>query len=106
MRAPTHLRLTARAATKAIRQRASTTFNVVFTTHAQTRMRERDISAPEVFRILREGIVYELPIRTDEGDWKAEIELRLPGGGVAAAVTVLHEGDRLIVVTVMWRDLR
>ena len=106
MKAPAHLRLTARVATRSIRQRALTTFNVVLTDHAQVRMLERDISAPEVFCILRGGTVYEPPVRTDEGDWKAEIEMRMPGGRDAAVVTVLHERDRLIVVTVMWRDLR
>jgi hypothetical protein len=73
------------------------------TLHAQEQMEARDIIAPEVFRILRDGQVHEAPVR--EGDqWKAIMELRMPGGRDAASVTVLAEGARLLVVTVMWRD--
>jgi len=82
------------------------TFNVILTEHAQDRMAERDISAPEVFTILRSGTVHEPPIRTEEGEWKAEIALRMPGGRDVAVVTVLRDGDRLVVATVMWRDIR
>jgi hypothetical protein len=104
-RKPTHLRLTAAAATTAIRERSMDSANVVLTFHAQDRMQERDISAAEVFRILREGQVHEAPVREDGGDWKAEIEKRLPGRRDAAVVTVIRAGGSLVVVTVMWRDL-
>jgi hypothetical protein len=100
-----HLRLTAAAATTAIRNRAQDSANVVLTFHAQDRMQERDISAAEVFRILREGEVFGDPVREAGGDWKAEIEKRLPGRRDAAVVTVIRAGGSLVVVTVMWRDL-
>lgn len=106
MPAATPFRLTPKAATRAIRERAADSFNVVLTNHAQDQMAARDISAPEVFTILRHGTVYEPPVLTETGEWKAEMERRMPGGGEAVAVTVLRQGDRLIVVTVMWRDGR
>jgi hypothetical protein len=34
------------------------------------------------------------------------MEMRMPGGRDAVVVTVIRLGDRLVVVTVMWRDVR
>ena len=45
------------------------------------------------------------PEQVDDG-WKATMELRLPGGADAAAVTVIADGSGLRVVTVMWREAR
>jgi hypothetical protein len=103
---PTHLRLTASAATQAIRARAEDSANVILTDHAQERMAERGIIALEVYRILRTGIVDVAPTRLTDGDWKAEIEQRMPGGRDAVVVTVVKRDERLVVVTVMWRDKR
>jgi hypothetical protein len=100
------LPLTAKAATRAIRDRAADSANVVLTDHAQERMIERDITAPEVFRILRDGTVHERPVLTEAGDWKAAVEMWIPGGGDVAVVAVIRKGSRLVVVTVMWRDQR
>ena len=69
-------------------------------------MEARDLTAPEVYRILREGTVHAPPLRTAEDEWKAEMELFLPGGGDAVVVTVMRHADLLVVVTVMWRDVR
>lgn len=96
-------KLTPDMATRQIRERAAESANVQITMHAQAQMFDRDIIAPEVYRILREGTVHQAP--TQEGDeWKAIIELRMPGGRDAATVTVLAQGNRLRVVTVMWQD--
>jgi hypothetical protein len=65
----------------------------------------RDIVASEVFQILREGTVFKPPVLTEEGEWKCEIEMRIPGGRDVAVVTVIRHANRLVVVTVMWRDL-
>lgn len=105
-RQPIPLRFTAVAATQAIRQSAKDSAQVILTQHAQERMEERGISDLEVFRILREGEVFVAPTREPNGDWKAEIEKRLPGGRDAAVVTVIRVGGLLVVVTVMWRDVR
>lgn len=103
---PISLRLTAQAATKVIRERAQDTANVILTEHAQERMDERGILAPEVFTILRKGEVYNTPERMSGGDWKAEVEMRMPGGREAVVVTVIRVADSLVVVTVMWKDMR
>jgi hypothetical protein len=105
MRKPRPWRLTPQMATQRIRERAANSANVLLTLHAQEQMAARDIIAPEVFRILREGAVRGSPVQ--EGDeWRAIMELRMPGGRDAATVTVLAAGDRLRVVTVMWKDRR
>jgi len=69
------------AATSRIRDRARDSANVVLTFHAQEQMIPRDIVAAEVFQILREGTVFVHPVLTEEGEWKCEIEMRVPGGG-------------------------
>ena len=92
-------------ATRTIRQRAANSASVALTLHAEEQMMARDIIMPELLRILREGAVYLAPVKIGDG-WKAEIELRMPGGADAAAVTVVPDGDGLRVVTVMWRDAR
>jgi hypothetical protein len=104
VRRPGRWRLSPKAATQEIRQRAATSANVLLTQHAQEQMADRDIIAAEVFRILREGQVFETPV-LEAGEWKAIMELRMPGGRDAATVTVLAWNGRLLVVTVMWKDL-
>ncbi len=105
MRAPSQLRLTCTIAKEIINRRALDTAQVVLTFHAQERMEERGIVSDEVYRILRSGAVFELPIRNEQGDWQVEIEKRMPGGRDVAVVTVVPQDDGLIVRTVMWRDL-
>jgi hypothetical protein len=105
MRQPARWRMTAARATRDIRERAAESRRVAVTLHAQERMVERDIIMPELFRILREGTVRDDPERVGDG-WKATMELRLPGGADAAAVTVIADGNGLRVVTVMWREAR
>lgn len=104
MRKPGRWRLSAEMATQEIRRRAAISANVLLTLHAQEQMVARDIITNEVFRILREGQVLEPPVLESE-EWKAIMELRMPGGRDAATVTVLTAVERLVVVTVMWRDL-
>jgi hypothetical protein len=98
-------RLTAKAATLIIRDRARVTANVILTDHAQEQMVDRGVTAPEVYGILREGAVFDAPVLTEVGEWKAEIEMRMPGGRDVAVVTVMSHANRLVVVTVMWKDL-
>ena len=95
--------LTPEMATRLIRQRARNSANILLTLHAQEQMLRRDIIAPEVFRILRDGEVLQQPVQEGE-EWKAIMELRMPGGRDAATVTVIGQGERLRVLTVMWLD--
>ncbi len=102
---PSTFRLTCANAKRIVNQRASDSSKVVLTFHALERMGERGVIADEVYRILRSGSVYILPIRNEVGDWQVEIEKRMPGGRDLAIVTVVPTEDKLIVRTVMWRDL-
>ena len=104
MRKPGRWRLSAEVATQQIRKRAAISANVLLTVHAQEQMVARDVIAAQVFRILRDGQVLEPPALEGE-EWKAIMELRMPGGRDAATVTVLTGVERLVVVTVRWRDL-
>jgi hypothetical protein len=99
-------RMTVQAAVRIIKQRATSSGNVILTYHAQERMEERGINLDDVLTILRKGSVYAAPRKNDLGDWQAEMERRMPGGRDVVAVTVIPLGDRLVVKTVMWRDER
>ena len=112
MKGPRRFTLTVAAATREIRRRALDSSAVALTQHAMDQMEARDIIAPELYRILREGTVREAPVPVADG-WKAVMELRMPGGSDAAAVTVIvgaagapagGPAGGLRVVTVMWRD--
>lgn len=104
MAEPVPLRMTAAAVTRVIQQRATASDNVIVTNHAGERMWERGFTLDDVLTILRRGRVWELPFKNEHGDWQAEIERRMPGGREAVVITVVPQGPRLIVVTVMWRD--
>ncbi len=67
-------------------------------------MAERGFTLDDVLAILRKGSVYSLPHKNERDDWQAEMERRMPGGRDAVAVTVVPQGLRLVVRTVMWRD--
>lgn len=95
--------LTPEMATRLIRERSRDSANILLTLHAQEQMLARDIIAPDVFRILRDGEVLQQPVQDGE-EWKAIMELRMPGGRDAATVTVIAQGGRLRVVTVMWLE--
>ncbi len=87
-----------------IRQKAVESDNVIVTDHAQDRMVERGITLDDMLTILRKGCVYIAPHKNERDEWQAEMERRMPGGRDAVAVTVVPQGPRLVVRTVMWRD--
>lgn len=92
-------------AERIIKERASATENIIFTTHAYDRVDERSIIQADVYRILREGYVDEIPEKDRHGGWTTTIKKRIRGGREAAVVTVIFkESDNLIVITVMWVD--
>ena len=85
-----------------IRQSAKDSTNVVYTTHARTRMRQRHVNDPMVLEVLRLGS-FALP---------PEPEMLLPGmlcrmqrfvAGMQVAVVVYveHPATDLVVVTVI-----
>ncbi|MEP6483110.1 MAG: DUF4258 domain-containing protein [Rudaea sp.] len=100
-----HFRLTSAIAEKRIRHISETTSCVVLTTHARQRMVLRDITATELYRILRFGEVVGIPTLNKHGDWKCKIVFRLRGRRTAGAVVALDGRKGLVVViTVEWED--
>ena len=94
-------------AEKLIRQRAADTNNIVITDHAYDRVSSREIIVPDVIRILREGYVDSSPEKDRFGGWQIIVKKRIRGCREAAIVTaVMRENDNIIVVTVMWVDLK
>jgi Domain of unknown function (DUF4258) len=95
-------------AERVIRERAlpDGTRNVIFRDHAWERVSEREITREDVFDILRTGFCGE-PYLNEKGDWQVIVTKRIKGNREAGAVTiVLQEGDKLIIRTVEWMDLR
>jgi hypothetical protein len=79
---------------------------VIIGDHAFDRVGERDITQPEVYRVLRTGMVLEQPTVNERGDWQAIMVRRMPGGRDAGVVTIVYkEGRTLFVRTVEWMDL-
>ena len=106
MSIPIPLRMSAQAAVRLVRQRAETSANVIVTDHAAGRMVERGITLDDVMTVLCRGNVYVAPYVNERREWQAEVERRMPGGRDAAVITVIPQGEYLIVKTVMWRDER
>ena len=79
---------------------------VTVTLHAEDRMLERGFSNRDLFNILETGQVVGKPTLTERGEWKCKVVKRLRGSREAGAVTLIAKGDRLIVVTMEWEDLR
>jgi len=90
-----------------IRERARNTENIIFSQHAFERVNQRDILQPDVYRILREGYVDSAPERGKKGGWCVTVKKRIRGSREAAIVSVIFkESDDIIIVTVMWVDLK
>jgi len=102
----TSFRLTAGRAEERIHEIAKTSGLVKLTLHAKDRMRERDIVVQDVYRILEAGHVLDAPERTQTGDWKCKITMKVPGRRTAGVVAVIVQNGRLVVVTVEWEDGR
>lgn len=97
-------------AERTIREWAQDTSRVLISDHAFDRLDERfdeqQIDTPTVYRILQNGQVFGDPTKNERGHWQATMVLRMPGGRDAGVVTViLKEDKKLIVRTVMWKDL-
>ncbi|MEA1649214.1 DUF4258 domain-containing protein [Nitrospirillum sp. BR 11164] len=94
-------------AQKVIRERVSDASSVIFGDHAFERVEQRSITANDALRILASGSVIGIPVLCANGvDWKALVQLRMPGGRNAGVVTVIFRppSKSLFVVTVEWMD--
>lgn len=90
-----------------IRKLSGETKNIYLSDHAQERMWERDISAMEVFDVLRLGMVDGVPWIEDEtGEQACKVVLRRKGQRAIGVVTILLVEDGLLVKTVEWEDER
>jgi hypothetical protein len=99
------MRLTAAVAEKRIREIALVSENVILSTHARKRMVERDIFDVDVFRILKNGHVDDEPEKTEQGEWKCKVTLKIRGGRTAGVVTIILCSGKLFVKTVEWENL-
>ena len=71
--------LRADEAERIIHEWAKQSENVIITDHAFDRVEDRSIVETDVRKILRNGHVIEAPTKTEEGDWKVVISLRMRG---------------------------
>jgi hypothetical protein len=70
--------------------------------HARERMKERNITRPQVLSCLERGKIIESPCRDPRGDWRCTIEHYTSGNVVTVAVAIKYNdnGERIVVVTV------
>jgi glucuronate isomerase len=78
---------------------------VIIGDHAKQRMKEREISDIEVYRILQTGHVMEEPSQTERKEWKCKLVRALKGNREAGVVTIILHSKMLFVQTVEWEDL-
>ncbi len=98
--------MNAKRAEATIRALALEPARVTVTFHAQDRMLERGFSNRDLINVLTTGQVLAQPTLTERGEWKCKVVKRLRGSRDAGAVTLIAKGDRLIVVTMEWEDVR
>ena len=98
--------MNARRAEEVIRKIAVNDTAIQFTTHAQERMEERDISLADVVRVLRNGTVEEPP-KAGKGkdEWKAKVIRHQRGCRDIGVVTLVVRESTLLILTVEWEDL-
>jgi hypothetical protein len=104
--AVTNFRLTTTEATRRIHQTAARTEYVIFGDHTLERMDERGITDAQVYEVLRQGQVMELPALTELGEWKCKIVKQLRGGREVGVITIILKNGKLFIKTVEWEDVR
>ena len=96
---PLPLRMNDATALKVLREIAGDSANVIFTSHARQRMRQRKVSPVQVMACLQRGIVAE-PVALDmHGNWKLTVSHRVAGKDLDVAVAI-DVPSRAIVITV------
>jgi Domain of unknown function (DUF4258) len=85
---------------KIIRNTAKDTKTVIITIHVGARMRERKISAPEVYENLRLGTIRQEPEpNVRKGSLECRMERYIAGRNIAVVVALCDEDPDVIVVT-------
>lgn len=88
-----------------IRELAAETKNIYLSDHAQERMWERDISAMEVFEVLRLGHIDGVPwVEPETKEQACKVVFKKKGSRAIGVVTILLTDDGLLVKTVEWED--
>lgn len=95
-------RLSTKQVERLIRERATDTANVLLTTHAQKRMKERRITLAMVYEVLRKGNLPREPeINLRYGTLECRMERYVEGRDIAVIVAFETDAAGLPVVTVM-----
>jgi len=93
------MRMSDPAARKLLQEIAQDSANVIFTKHANERMRQRKVTPIQVLDCLRGGFVSE-PVTLDQfGYWKLTISHRVAGADLSVSVAI-DVPRRAIIITV------
>lgn len=76
------------------------------TDHSCERQDERGITDKMIFEALRTGHIQDVRPGNGVGEWNCKMTKRVKGKREVGVVTVLLAGDRLLVATVEWEDMR
>lgn len=99
--------MTRKMAEKAIREIAADDEKVIFSTHALERMTQRGINPKDVADILLKGNVTTDPVKGKRGGWECNVTKNVRANRDATAVTAIYDAKNyIIIITVMWEDLK
>lgn len=104
---PLKISMNAKRAEALIRKLADDSKRVRFTTHANERMEERDISLADALRVLRNGTVEGQPEPGNKpSEWKCKMVRHARGNREIGVITIIIRESYLLVKTVEWEDLK
>ena len=86
-------------ALKVLREIAEDSARVIFTKHANQRLRQRKVSPVQVITCLQRGTVSESVALDMHGNWKLTVSHRLAGKDLNVAVAI-DLPNRAIIITV------
>ena len=93
------MRMNDAMALKVLREIAEDSARVIFTKHANQRLRQRKVSPVQVITCLQRGTVSESVALDMHGNWKLTVSHRLAGKDLNVAV-VIDLPNRAIIITV------
>jgi hypothetical protein len=95
-----------RRALALVRQRAKDSRNIAITFHAEDRMYERGISYESVLQILRSGDLVFEGLDENHNYLVKGSKLVAPPRTASVVCSVVIKGNRLVVITAMWEDMK
>ncbi|WP_223507796.1 DUF4258 domain-containing protein [Pseudomonas sp. BF-B-25] len=89
-----------------IREIAMNSGRVFYSTHARSRMTDRDITMPDVMECLSRGQITDGPARMPSGDWRFTISWFRAGSPlqVVGAIDIDDDGTYLVIVTTIQKQ--